>query len=252
MNRIFYALMVVATLASCAQSYNIQGSTSVSSLDGSKLYLKAVQEQELQNLDSCDVIHGKFKFSGTLDSVRFVSLFMGDESIMPLVLEEGEIEVRIDGASQKVSGTPLNDELYQFIDLHNQLDNQLSELSHRQSQMMLDGIDENIINEQLSREAAFIAHREDSLVTHFIIDNFDNVLGPGVFMIMTSGMPYPMLTPQVEEIMSKATDTFKNNAYVSAFYRTATDIQKEQQGLTDPEPVGEPADSTIQNILNGK
>jgi hypothetical protein len=205
----------------------------VSSLDGSKLYLKAVQEQELQNLDSCDVIHGKFKFSGTLDSVSFVSLFMGDESIMPLVLEEGEIEVRIDGASQKVSGTPLNDELYQFIDLHNQLDNQLSDLSHRQSQMMLDGIDENQINRQLNAEADLIAAEEDRLVTKFICDNFDNVLGPGVFMMITSQYRYPILTPQIEDIMSKATEKFKSDPYVREYYQAAQENEARMNGTKD-------------------
>jgi hypothetical protein len=49
------------------------------------------------------------------------NLFMGDESIMPVVLEEGEITIKIDNASQSVGGTPLNDSLYKFIDKHNQL-----------------------------------------------------------------------------------------------------------------------------------
>ena len=58
MNKILYALVVVTTLVSCAESYSIQGSSSVSALDGSKLYLKTVSDQELKNLDSCDVVHG--------------------------------------------------------------------------------------------------------------------------------------------------------------------------------------------------
>ena len=74
----------------------------------------------------------------------------------------------------------------------------------------LEGEDEESINEVLSLEAARIAQQEDSLVTHFIIDNFDNVLGPGVFMMMTGSYPYPVLTPQIEDIMSKATKKFKS------------------------------------------
>ena len=92
MNKIIYLFVIIAVLTSCAESYSIQGSSSVSSLDGSKLYLKTVKDQELKNMDSCDVVHGKFRFAGLLDTIRMASLFMDDESIMPIVLEEGEIK----------------------------------------------------------------------------------------------------------------------------------------------------------------
>ena len=233
MNRIVYALVTVLVMTSCAESYNIQGSSSISSLDGSKLYLKAIKDQELKNIDSCDVVHGKFRFAGLLDTVRMASLYMDDESIMPVVVEKGEIEIKLDNASQRVSGTPLNEKLYDFITLHNQLNNEMNELAHKQSQMLLDGIDEAVINQQLNLEAARIAHQEDSLVTNFIVDNFDNVLGPGVFMMMTSSYPYPVLTPQIEDIMSKATKKFKEDVYVKEYYKTANEIQARQNGLVD-------------------
>ncbi len=241
MNKVVYTLVTVLAMTSCAESYNIQGSSTVSSLDGSKLYLKAVKDQELKNIDSCDVVHGKFRFAGLLDTVRMASLYMDDESIMPVVVEKGEIEVKIDNANQRVSGTPLNDKLYEFITLHNQLNNEMGELSHKQSQMLLDGIDEQVINRQLNEEAARIAQQEDSLVTNFIVDNFDNVLGPGVFMMMTAGYPYPVLTPQIEDIMSKATKKFKEDAYVKEYYRVANEIQARQNGLVDDTTAAEPA-----------
>ncbi len=237
MNKIFYAVVIIATLASCAESYSIQGSSSVSSLDGSKLYLKTVKDQELKNLDSCDVVHGKFRFAGLLDTVKIANLYMDDQSLMmPVVVEKGEIEIRIDNTSRTVTGSPLNEKLYQFIQRHDQIGNELNELSHKQSQMLLEGIDEDVINRQLSAEAARLAQQEDSLVTNFIVENFDNVLGPGVFMMMTSGYQYPVLTPQIEDIMSKATKKFKEDAYVKEYYETATAIQARQNGLVDDMP----------------
>ena len=244
MKKIPYVLALLAVITSCAGSYSVQGSSSVSALDGSKLYLKAVKNNELKNIDSCDVVHGQFHFNGVLDTVRMVNLFMDDESIMPVVLEAGEITIRIDNASQKVGGTPLNDKLYEFIDKHNQLDNQMNELAHKQSQMMLDGIEEDQINETLSREAETIAKEEDKLVTDFIVDNFDNVLGPGVFMMITSSFRYPILTPQIEHIMSKATDTFKNDPYVKDYYKAATENEARMQGL-DPDGMTAPAPASV-------
>lgn len=238
MNKILYMLAVVTALSSCASSYNVQGVSSISALDGSKLYLRALKNNEVKNLDSCDVVHGEFHFAGLLDTVRMANLFMGDESIMPVVLEEGDIVIRIDNASQSVSGTPLNDSLYKFIDRHNQLSNRMNELSHRQSQMLLDGIDEEEIDQRLTAEANAIAAEEDELVTKFVVSNFDNVLGPGVFMMMTSQYRFPILTPQIEDIMSKATDKFKNDPYVKDYYKTAQENEARMSGMD--EAAGQP------------
>lgn len=235
MHKILLAFATMALMASCANSYNVQGSSSISSLDGSKLYLKAVKNNELKSIDSCDIVHGQFHFSGILDTVRMANLFMDDQSIMPVVLEEGEIVIKLDNAAQSVGGTPLNDKLYKFIDKHKQLDNRMSELSHRQSQMMLEGVDELTINEQLNAEAEKIAAEEDKLVTSFIVENFDNVLGPGVFMMITSGFNVPVLTPQIEDIMSKATDKFKNDPYVKEYYQVASENMAKMQGLDEPQ-----------------
>jgi hypothetical protein len=248
MRKSIYTIIAVATvlLTSCATSYNVRGTSSISALDGSKLYLKAVKNNDLQNIDSCEVVHGEFQFVGLLDTVRMVSLFMDDESIMPLVLEEGDIVIRIDNAVQSVGGTPLNDSLFVFIDKHNQLTNRMSELGHRQSQMLLDGIDENQINRQLNAEADLIAAEEDKLVTKFICDNFDNVLGPGIFMMITSQYRYPILTPQIEDIMSKATDKFKSDPYVRDYYQTAQENEARMNGTKDMDDQSAPLpDSTI-------
>ncbi len=234
MNKILFASVAVAMLASCASSYNVTGSSSVSALDGSKLYLKTIKSGALKAIDSCEVVHGEFHFAGLLDSVRMANLFMDDESIMPVVLEEGEIVVQIGPAGPSVGGTPLNDSLYKFIDKHNQLISQMNELGHKQNQMILDGIAEDSIAAQLNAEAAQITAAEDDLVTKFIEANFDNVLGPGVFMMITSQYRYPILTPQIEYIMSKATKTFKEDPYVKDYYQTAQENEQRMNGLSEP------------------
>lgn len=242
MKKILYTLAFAAALTSCVGSYNVEGSSSITALDGSKLYLKAIKNNQLKNLDSCEVVHGEFHFSGTLDSIRMASLYMDDESVMPIVLEKGDIVVKIEAGRQIVSGTPLNDSLYVFIEEHNRLSNQMNELSHKQSQMLLDGIDEAAINEQLSLEAAKIASDEDRLVTKFIEANFDNVLGPGVFMMITSQYRYPILTPQIEDLMSKATKVFKEDPYVKNYYKTAQENEQRMNGLEEaPTPPAPPA-----------
>lgn len=244
MNKILYSIAVVALFASCAKSYKIEGASSVSSLDGSKLFLAAVKDGEAKHIDSCEVVHGEFQFNGVLDTVKMAMLVM-DGLQMPLVLEEGPIKISIDNASQRVSGTPLNETLYGFIDKQKQLQSQVNELSHKHSQMLLDGIDEQTIMQQLNIEADKISKEEDKLITDFITENFDNALGPGVFMMVTSGFRYPVLTPQLEFILSKATDAFKNDPYVSEYCKAAREIEAQQQGLLDvPQAPTAPAKTT--------
>lgn len=233
MNKVLYTLVTLAALTSCANSYNIQGSSNVSMLDGRMLYLKVYNNGELKNVDSCEVVHGQFHFQGTVDSTKMTTLFMDDKSVMPVVLENGDITVRIDNTQQSVSGTALNEKLFKFIEEYNQLDNQVVDLGHKQSQAIMDGEDENVVNARLNQEAMEIAKKKDELQTTFIEDNFDNVLGPGVFFMLTAGYPYPELTPWIEALMSKATDNFKNDAYVKDYYEKAKQNEAIMNGTAD-------------------
>lgn len=216
MKKLILITAFVAVLTSCADSYVIEGSSSVPQLDGSKLYLKVIKDKELTNMDSCEVVHGKFRFSGSIDTTQMASLYMDDQSIMPLVVEKGHINIHIDNAQQKVSGTALNEKLYDFLEKHDRLNNQMRELDHRYSQMLLDGVDEDEINRTLTMESSVIVQQEDSLVSDFVVENFENVLGPFVFIQMSSSVP------QIEHIMSKAPESFKRRADVEEFYKIAT------------------------------
>lgn len=241
MNKIIYALIAIAGLTSCANSYNIQGSSNVSMLDGRMLYLKVYNKGDLKNVDSCEVIHGQFHFQGTIDSVQMTTLFMDDKSVMPVVLESGDISVKIDNTQQRVSGTELNEKLFKFIEEYNQLDNQVLDLVHKQSQAIMEGEDEHEVNARLDREAMDIAQKKDRLQTEFIEENFDNALGPGVFFILTAGNPYPELTPWIEALMSKATAHFKNDSYVRDYYEKAKKNEAIMNGTADqPIPQGQP------------
>lgn len=235
-------LGVVSLLTSCMNSYNIEGSSNVPTLDGRMLYLKVYDGSDMKNIDSCDIVHGQFRFSGSLDSTRIAILFMDEESLMPVVLESGEI--KIDNTQQKVSGTPLNDKLFKFIEKYNQLESEVGELGHLQSQAIMNGHDINEVNAHLAEKAAQIVEKEDKLVTTFIVENFDNVLGPGVFFMMTAGHRYPELSPWIEDIMSKATDNFKNDPYVRDYYRKAQQNQAIMNGTAIPDGNVDPLATT--------
>lgn len=230
MNKIFYALITLVALTSCASSYDISGTSNVSTLDGRMLYLQILKNNEFSKIDSCDVVHGQFHFQGTVDSTRMANVFMDDEPVLPLVLEAGTITVKLDDVQQVVSGTPLNDKLFGFFKKYQQLQSQQRELVHKHDQAIMNGSDMQAVTAQLNAEAMKLSEQEDKLVTTFITDNFENVLGPGVFFLVTMGDQYPMLSPWIEDIMSKATEHFKSDPYVKDYYQKAQENQAIMNG----------------------
>ncbi len=214
-------LGLAMVMAGCADQYRLAGTTNIHSLEGQTLYLKVYAVDDLRKMDSCRVTHGKFEFKGSMDTAVMANLFVGEQSLVPVVIESGDLRVRIDDMSQQMSGSPLNDTLYNFIRMKTQLDNRISELSQREGRMVMDGMDFDDVVRILNTEYLSLASQNDELVTSFIKRNYNNVLGPGIFMIMTSGYTYPVMTPQIEDIIVSASPYFLRHPYVSTYVRMA-------------------------------
>ena len=262
MNKILYALLTLIVFTSCANSFNIQGTSNVSSLDGRKLYLKTDQADSLIDLDSCDVVHGQFAFHGTVDSTKIAQIFMDDINLQfPVVIEKGDITVKLDNTQQRVSGTPLNDKLNDFWTKFIQLRNQYAEIDHEESAAIMNGHDEETVNAQLIKKALSVYDKSDKLFTKFITENFNNILGPWCFLTRisyeTTPNAYPIwmndymytnainqLPSWIEYIMTKATDTFKQNPQIKAFYADFQQAQKEMNGMVDPAGIADAAGTT--------
>lgn len=242
MNKVLYVIVSLLALTSCGNSFRIVGNTSVSTLDGQKLYLKVLKDTALKNVDSCDVVHGQFEFAGSTDSVRVANIMLDDNSSIPVVLENGDIQVKIDNTQESVTGTPLNDKLTAFRLKFTQLLNQSADLVHQHDQAIMNGSNMNAVNVKLAQKNAEINDKMDKLVTSFITENMDNILGPYVFInVCMNRYEIPMLDAWVEDIMSKATDKFKNNPQVKEYYEAAQENQNIMNGTKAPEAQPQPA-----------
>ena len=229
-NKLSYLLLTsLLTLVGCKSQYMVKGSSNVDELEGQILTLKVYADGELRSIDSTRVVHGRFSFGGSMDSTMLANVFLGDLSVMPLVLEDGEVKVNIGETQQSATGTPLNDTLSGFIQRKTQLDAQMAELPHLESQMIMDGTDYDEIMYELGKQSQQLAAENDQLITRFIRANYNNVLGPGIFMILTSSLPYPVLTPQIEEILTHATPYFLGHPYVKKNIKMAEERQNKEE-----------------------
>ncbi|WP_294618566.1 DUF4369 domain-containing protein [uncultured Bacteroides sp.] len=220
-NYILPFLLLLVSFSSCSRKYKIEGSSSVTSLDGKMLFLKALQDGQWVTVDSSEVVHGLFSMKGGADSVMMVTLYMDDEGIMPLVLEDGKIEVSISNTQLAAKGTLLNDRLYEFIEKRNALELQIEELDRKEARMVLDGANLEDVRKELEQESKNLINEMNTYVKQFIIDNYENVLGPSVFMMMCSTLPYPIITTEIEDIMRTAPLSFKQNQLVKDFLSKA-------------------------------
>lgn len=220
-NKILPFLFLLPFLVSCTNKYKIEGTSSVNSLDGKMLYLKTLCDGEWVKLDSAEVVHGLFAMKGKTDSVQMVTLYMDDQSIMPIVLESGKIIVTISNTDLKVGGTSLNTALYEFINKKNAMEESIGELEQKETRMVMDGGDLEKIHLQLIAEGDSLVKATNQYVKTFISDNYENVLGPSVFMMLCSSLPYPIMTPQIDEIIKDAPYSFKTSKMVKEFLTKA-------------------------------
>jgi hypothetical protein len=217
------ALMLVA----CTHGYRIEGTSSIGGLDGKRISLKTVQGGQWVAVDSTEMLHGCFAMKGKSDSVRLVMLYLNNEGIMPLVLENGRITVSIEPTRITAIGTPLNDALTGFIQQQNSYELRMEELERREVHQIMEGEGSyDDIHERFVRESDALTEERHEHVQAFIKANYDNVLGPGVFLMMCSTLSYPVMTPQMEAVLKTAPMSFKESPMVKEFLGKAQENMK--------------------------
>ena len=145
------------------------------------MYLQTYDDLKI---DSARVLHGVFKFDNSADNSSVAFLQM-EGMMLPVVIEEGDIVVNINSTGTVMKGTMLNDRLYHFMKVRDSLQYQYSELEREFTRAWMD--DENMaeVVNKLGQQRKDLNEQLDLLITTSIKDNFDNVLGPGIFMIQT-------------------------------------------------------------------
>lgn len=221
MNRLLFSMVPLFVMTSCASEYKIEGSSSVSRLDGKMLFVKIPHGDRMMNVDSAEVVHGIFKMEGVADSSVIASLYMDDESIMPFVIEKGKIAINIDNARIMVSGTPLNDRLYDFVEKKISLDDRVYELERKESRMIMDGKTPEEIHAEILKEREKLTVEMADLAKQFIQTNYENVLGPGVFIMLCNSFEFPVMTPLIEDILKEAPESFRSNPMVKEYVSVA-------------------------------
>lgn len=235
MNKSLYALTAAVGLVSCASSYNIEGTLNPSDLDGQKVYLKVFSQDAegfLASVDSCEVMHGKFAFSGSIDSTQWANIVMDRTLLVPVVLESGDIVVRIDNTQRSISGTPQNDQINTFFRSFLQYANQLDEADRSEMQMIMKGMTEQEAYQRAGAQKMQILSKADKQFTSFISSNYDNAAGPCAFWVLTtSGFGDQVWA---DALLSSASTAFKSDGFVKFYCDETKRMQELMNGTAMP------------------
>jgi len=225
---------MIACFFSCTKGYRITGESNVTRLEGKTVTLKTADGDAWLLLDSCEVLHGRFRMAGRVDSPLIATLFLDGSPILPVIVEPGQMDVVISNIHLGVSGTPLNDSLYRFIARKYKLDVRAMELDRLESQMIMNGYGEAEIQAHLDSAYQVLGDEMQQLVCGFIGSNYHNVLGLCGFSMLCNGLPYPVITPLIQSVVNDAPQVFLQHPAVSKFLQVAHE-NTERYGLADVE-----------------
>ena len=219
-------VVLLTAFSACSSTYQITGNSDITTLDGKILSLRTLQDGHWVEVDSAEVVHGLFSMNGKADTTRMVTIYFDNQGILPIILENGDISVSISNQTMRAGGTPLNDALYDFIRVRNSMERQLGILNSREARLIMEGANPDFIHMQIQQEIDSINRQMNAFARSFISDNFNNILGPSVFMMMCSTLPYPILTDEIEAILNSAPESFLNQEWVKDFISKAKENQQ--------------------------
>jgi hypothetical protein len=227
-------------LASCGKSFKINGTSSIPTLDGKTVYIKMSKNDQMITIDSAQIVHGEFVMKGSVDSVGVASIYIDGESVAPIAIESGTMKLTISQSDINVKGTKLNDKLYEFVAKKNSIDDRAQDNQRLESQRILEGVDPQQAQEQMDEANAKLGDEMKGYLKSFIRQNYDNVLGPSVFlMVCSSTFQFPMLTPELQELVDQAPDKFRNNPLIQEYVSNAKDnIQNMQERQMEGQSAG--------------
>lgn len=219
MTRLLYISCLACMLLSCSKGYRIKGTSNLSNLEGKTVMLMTAVENQWELIDSCELLHGSFRMNGRVDSTMIATLFLDGQAVMPLIIEPGKIDVVISDLMLNVSGAPLNDSLYAFIAEKYKLDLRAVELERIEPQMIMNGYASDVIEAYVDSMYTRLGNDMRSLVLGFIRENYDNVLSLCGFSMLCNGLPRPLITPLMQEVIDDAPKEFLSHPSISEYLR---------------------------------
>lgn len=212
-SNIMLCVSVLMAVCSCQSRYRIDGITEAYGHEGSTMYLVYFEKGVAHTIDSCIVNHGRFHMENTLEKPRYVLIWKNNQTVLPLIIEDGNIEVKITPEDANVSGTPQNEILYSFLHEKEQVDRLYDEINQKRIQLIRQKpIDVEALNATRDSLSKVVVECE-SLVLDFFRTNWTEPAAQGVFMMLTWNL-HDNVPRVIRNILDEAPEDFMQDSYV--------------------------------------
>ncbi len=237
---VWVAAAGVMALAACQEKsgYVIKG-TAEGAGDGDMVYLQSRTDSGFVALDSTAVKGGAFEFAGTPDSTavsRYITYMKGDNRMAAMVfLEPGTVTVNMSAQESRVSGTPNNDVLQNFMDEYKRIDEEMgaiyqkartdSTLTAAQQDSLMKVLDE--------KQKAGSEH-----ILQLISASIDKAAGVELLGMFGSSFEVSDVKPLVDKVpasLASNKDFMRLKEYVEVVARTAEGQKYTDFALNTPE-----------------
>ncbi len=218
-NRNFFLLVAAVTLASCNShsSYTIDGTVSDSTLNGNTIYLADMASRN--TLDSAVITNNKFKFTGKADTA-FVGMLQARPYHMNLIVENGNISVEM-GETDKLSGTPLNDEMASFVSAVDSLNNLFMA---KQQEIIAKGLSDEEASAEWDKAMLSLMPEVNKVFSQYFDRNNNNAVGAWVLA------NWGLEPEQLDSIANLSGDVLKANPLVKGMLKQAEMLKKTAEG----------------------
>ena len=199
------------------KEYTINGHIDDSYFEGKTVYLYDITSNEKTAIDSTTVTNGTFTFKNTIGTSMLAAVIFEDGYQMLLVLEPGEIYV--DLLNDSLSGTALNDKLYQFQKYTFAFS---EEVGKAYDNALMDD-DESMQNFELMYEEKMKEFNEK--VAKYYDENKTNILGV-FFISCLEELTYE----QMKNMLKDAAPEVVNNQYVQKRFEILKNMESTRVG----------------------
>ncbi|MCX2680153.1 TlpA disulfide reductase family protein [Galbibacter sp. EGI 63066] len=229
------AIAIVACNKAEENKYNV--TVSVDGVeDGKKVYLqKPVDGQRPEVVDTLEVIAGKFEFSGTAESPEIHYLFFdGFQGVLPIILEEGNIDVTAYKDSLNYSlieGSPSNEDFTAFIQNSRSIRQKISDIQKQgmAAQQKGDTVTMNTLKETFEEVQQEARDYEES----FVKNNTDSYVS--VLVLEQMMLSKKKTTEEINELFNNLSDEVKATAKGKKIAEELEKVDKLSVGAVAPD-----------------
>lgn len=222
---LFIPLALLVLVGCQTKGYKISGEVAGSEQDSVQVLLSERINRVWQNIDSTYIANGKFEMSGDVDSVRVVYLHFKHQNPEKdfselLVLENGNIKVKVDSIGSTVSGTKQNELFTTYKKEIKTFGSKMDSIYTAFTALP----EEAQTKEQQKTVMAQITELEDAMNAknvEYAMNNVNSVVGNHVFMSTF----YAFTPEQKDALFAKMNDQTKSIARISDLI-AANEIEK--------------------------